>query len=106
MVKKAKHYSKQPVGIGEINTSHIKNKDILPDDMDLTKSYSFKKLSVETKTGEGILIATLTTAFGNPSNILDGTLFVYKDTTASKVYLVVVYDDAFYLEELSAAAAE
>lgn len=106
MLKKAKHYAKQPVGIGEINTSHIKNNNILPEDMDLTKPYTFKKLSVETKTGEDILIATLTTAFGNPSNILDGTLFVYKDTTASKVYLVVVYDDAFYLEELSAAAAE
>lgn len=56
-------------------------------------------------TGGDILIATLTTAFGNPTGLDNGALFTYKDTTANKYYLVVVIGSAFYLEELTAAAA-
>jgi hypothetical protein len=56
-------------------------------------------------TGADILIATLTAAFGDPAGLTNGSLFSYKDTVASKYYLVVVIGGAFYLEELTAAAA-
>ncbi len=56
--------------------------------------------------GENILIATLTTAFGDPATLADGSLFTYANTTDSKVYVVIVVNDAFYLQEMTAAAAE
>lgn len=106
MVKKAKHYAKQPINTDEITSEMVKNGDLLLEDLDLTKPFNFPFLSVGVDSGAGILIADLTSAFGNPATIADGTVFVYKDTGTSKIYLVIVIDDAFYLEELSAAAAE
>lgn len=62
-----------------------------------------------TKKGSGadILIATLTTAFGDPATLADGSMFIYSETTSNpdKIYLVMVMGGAFYLEELTAAAA-
>lgn len=60
---------------------------------------------VEWGDDDGILIADLTAAFGDPATLADGALFVFKNTADSKVYLVAVSGDAFFLEELTAAAA-
>lgn len=62
-----------------------------------------------TKKGSGadVLIATLTTAFGDPAGLADGSIFIYVETTSNPdvVYLVMVYGGAFYLQALTAAAA-
>lgn len=63
-------------------------------------------VGVEHQSGPDILIATLTGAFGSPTSLVNGSLFTYKNTTDSKIYLVAVVDNAFYLTELTAAAAE
>lgn len=65
------------------------------------------KLVIPTGSGANILIATLTTAFGDPATLDDGFIAIYKETTSNpdKMYLVTVMADAFYLQELTAAAA-
>ena len=65
------------------------------------------KLVIPTGSGADILIATLTTAFGDPATLDDGFVAIYKETTSNpdKMYLVTVMADAFYLQELTAAAA-
>lgn len=76
---------------------------------DLSAGLVTASKGVVTKKGSGadILIATLTTAFGDPAGIADGTLFIYAETTSNpdKIYLVMVHTGAFWLEELTAAAA-
>lgn len=64
-------------------------------------------VGVEHGSGADILIATLTTAFGDPATLADGTLFTYAETTSNpdKIYLVAVVGDAFWVQELTAAAA-
>lgn len=56
--------------------------------------------------GENILIATLTTAFGDPATLADGSIFTFEDTTTNKAYIVIVVGHAFLLGEMTAAAAE
>lgn len=57
--------------------------------------------------GADILIARLQAAFGDPATLDDGWVGVYKETTSNpdKIYLVTVVADAFWLEEMTAAAA-
>lgn len=106
MVKNLKHYAKQPINNGEITSQMVKNKDILPEDIDLTKPFNFPLLSIGFDSGAGVLISDLTEAFGDPENIVDGTVFIYKDTSNNKVYKIVIFDGTFYIEELTAAEAE
>lgn len=76
---------------------------------DVTGNADTATLAAGVEHGEGadILIATLTTAFGDPAGLADGSVFTYAETTSDpdKIYLVIVVDGAFYLEELAAAAA-
>lgn len=77
---------------------------------DVTGNADTATLAVGVKHGRGadILIATLTTAFGDPAELADGSVFTYAETTSNpdKIYIVIVVGDAFWLEEMTAAAAE
>ena len=53
----------------------------------------------------GILIADLTAAFADPATLNNGWVGIYKNDSDSKIYFVTVVGGAFYLEELTAAAA-
>ena len=55
--------------------------------------------------GTGIAIAQLSAAFGDPSAIPDGRLFVYENEADSKVYLVVVVEGAYYITANMTAAS-
>lgn len=65
------------------------------------------KLSGELKSGSGAgyTIALVTTAFGDPATLSDAFTGIYKDTAATKYYVIVVFDDIFVAEELTAVPA-
>ena len=56
-------------------------------------------------THTGVALADLTATFGDPAGLTNGTVFTYKNTTDSKVYLVAVVNGGFAIEELTAVAA-
>jgi hypothetical protein len=53
----------------------------------------------------GVALADLTAAFGNPAALDNGSMFVYKNTTDNKTYLVVVIASVFQIEELTPVTA-
>ena len=55
--------------------------------------------------GNGIAVAQLKAAFGDPANIPDGRLFVYENEADSKVYVVVVVEGVFMLSAFMTAAS-
>jgi hypothetical protein len=69
------------------------------------KIVSAARIVTKQGTHTGVALADLTATFGDPATLDNGSMFVYKNTTDSKTYLVVVIASVFQVEELTPVTA-
>jgi hypothetical protein len=79
--------------------------DFIMGTLEATKVTGTSRLVTKQGLHTGVALADLTATFGDPAALDNGSLFVYKNSTDNKTYLVVVIQSVFQIEELTPVTA-
>jgi len=104
------------IGAAKIATAMIKDDAVDATKLSSSDDFTVGTLEATTVTGTsgvatkyahhtGIALADLTAAFGNPAALPNNTVFLYKDDTSSKTYVVTIIASVFQIAETTPVTA-